>query len=165
MIKSISFKNDLKKSEATKIYMILPQSIVIVLICTAIYKAIFKCKLSSFDRMGGCQLHLGGVSGPSQWVEGVGHTPCVDGIFKLSLKCANSILKLSVMLIFGVILDLEGVANKWVWLKRKFWYVSLYALNRLYQILTFFVNKIPGQIHVNFCCLTFFQVILKWNGL
>ena len=103
---------------------------------------------------------LGGVSSPSQWVGGVGHTPCVDGIFKLSLKCANSILKLSVMLIFGVILDLEGVANKWVWLKRKFWYVSLYALNRLYQILTFFVNKIPGQNHVNFCCLTFFKSFL-----
>ena len=41
-LKSISFKNDLKKSEATKIYMILPRSIVIVLICSTTYKAIFK---------------------------------------------------------------------------------------------------------------------------
>ena len=36
---------------------------------------------------------------------------------------------------------------------------------RLYQILLFFVNKISGQNHVNFCRLTIFQVILKWNGL
>ena len=53
-LKSISFKNDLRNSEATKIYMILPLSIVIVLICTTTYKAIFKCKISSFDSLWGC---------------------------------------------------------------------------------------------------------------
>ena len=40
-LKSISFKNNLKNSEMSKIYMILPRSIVIVLICTTTYKAVF----------------------------------------------------------------------------------------------------------------------------
>ena len=41
MLKSISFKNNLKNSEMSKIYMILPRSILIVLICTTTYKAVF----------------------------------------------------------------------------------------------------------------------------
>ena len=39
--------------------------------------------------------------------------------------------------------------------------ILLCLLNRSYQILTFFVNKIPGQNHVNFCCLTFFKSFLN----
>ena len=42
LVKSISFKNDMKNSEVSKIWMILPQSIVIVLNCTTTYKAVFK---------------------------------------------------------------------------------------------------------------------------
>ena len=41
-VKSISFKNNMKNSEVSKIWMILPRSIVIVLICTTTYKAVFK---------------------------------------------------------------------------------------------------------------------------
>ena len=98
---------------------------------------------------------LGGVSGPSQWVGGVGHTPFVDWIFKTTLKCANSHD-------FGCFLDEEGVANRCVWLKRIYPFM---LWSRSYQILIFFVNKILGQNQSNFWHLTIFHVILKRNGL
>ena len=95
-------------------------------------------------------ISLWGVSGPSQRVGGVGHTPFVDWIFKTTLKCANSHD-------FGCFLDEEGVANRCVWLKRMYPFM---LWSRSYQILMFFVNNIPGQNHVNFCCLTFFKSFL-----